>query len=328
MAKKRILFVIMTVVVSLSFGHAQLYGIDWGTDLLNGEGSFETQGAGGAGNWTFWADGGQISEINSTNPFQGSYSWYAYCPTSDKQARAFFNNIVTVGNRRHLLSSYCSKITSTPSFVYWSLGSSGQKQFGSLFFSYTHYDNLYTTVAGEDLVDLAFYFRSNSTDNDAFVIDNVELYRERVLPMAGSDSAGRELAVGEPTNVVFETVLVPDPNTTIAFDPDIVITALNASVSNVVWQSDNTVSAELTAVSAGAVQVMFQNVYSQKSYMYQMVAGDPSQCGDLGTQYLGSDISGVAGQRDCHVDLNDFLLLANQWMQCTDMANVDCQPAP
>ena len=42
-------------------------------------------------------------------------------------------------------------------------------------------------------------------------------------------------------------------------------------------------------------------------------------CGDSGTAYLQSDLN-----RDCQVDLADFIFLAGQWFYCTDPADPNC----
>lgn len=52
---------------------------------------------------------------------------------------------------------------------------------------------------------------------------------------------------------------------------------------------------------------------------YGLTLPGVNACGDLGTVYLDSDIN-----RDCYVDLRDFLLLTNHWTQCTDPQNRDC----
>ena len=42
-------------------------------------------------------------------------------------------------------------------------------------------------------------------------------------------------------------------------------------------------------------------------------------CGDLGTVYLQPDLN-----KDCYVDLLDFVLFADNWVKCTDPENSDC----
>ena len=53
---------------------------------------------------------------------------------------------------------------------------------------------------------------------------------------------------------------------------------------------------------------------------------DPGKCGDLA--FLSADIAGgVPGLRpgDCWVDMLDFAMLADYWLECTDPADpVDC----
>jgi len=46
----------------------------------------------------------------------------------------------------------------------------------------------------------------------------------------------------------------------------------------------------------------------------------PTECGDLGTQYLDSDLDS-----DCYVTFDDFAMLAADWMDCTDPNNLGCQ---
>jgi hypothetical protein len=45
----------------------------------------------------------------------------------------------------------------------------------------------------------------------------------------------------------------------------------------------------------------------------------PSKCGDPGTVYLPQDLN-----QDCYVNLEDFAIFANYWLQCTDPNNTDC----
>lgn len=50
--------------------------------------------------------------------------------------------------------------------------------------------------------------------------------------------------------------------------------------------------------------------------------GPPSECGELGTEYLTSDLD-----NDCYVTLADFATLAADWMECTDPApGSGCDP--
>ena len=46
---------------------------------------------------------------------------------------------------------------------------------------------------------------------------------------------------------------------------------------------------------------------------------DPDQCGDLGTTYMPADLS-----KDCHVNLADLNLLAQQWLGCSDPSVPEC----
>ena len=48
------------------------------------------------------------------------------------------------------------------------------------------------------------------------------------------------------------------------------------------------------------------------------VISDEAYCGQPGTVYLDSDLTGPDGNRDCVVDLYDFAVMAGQWLGCTD----------
>ena len=45
----------------------------------------------------------------------------------------------------------------------------------------------------------------------------------------------------------------------------------------------------------------------------------PAFCGDFGTEYLDTDVS-----RDCYVNLIDFAMIADEWLNCSDPANAQC----
>lgn len=231
------------------------------TDLLNGEGSFETQGAGGAGNWTFWSDGGQTSTIDSTSPRSGSYSWHAHCPTSGKQARAYNNGIATVANRQHHLSSYVRQYASSASFIRWSLGASGQQNFGSLYYSYAHYNNYYTTAAAENSVDLGLYYRSNSAPNDHGMIDDVTLYRELAMPIVEdvvADGSGYVLTNNGGVTGASDQL--------VAFDPDVVVSyvsGFDVGAITTAWDSDNQLHIDFANTLSGTVTLQATNPYGQ-----------------------------------------------------------------
>ncbi|OHB57813.1 MAG: hypothetical protein A2Y12_17300 [Planctomycetes bacterium GWF2_42_9] len=58
-----------------------------------------------------------------------------------------------------------------------------------------------------------------------------------------------------------------------------------------------------------------------KDVASQILFGNLTTCGDLGTQYLKADLN-----QDCYVTFADFALLAEDWMACTDPGNpVDCE---
>ncbi len=45
----------------------------------------------------------------------------------------------------------------------------------------------------------------------------------------------------------------------------------------------------------------------------------PRHCGDPGTVYLPGDLN-----HDCYIDLEDFAIFSNYWLQCTDPDNSNC----
>ena len=55
-----------------------------------------------------------------------------------------------------------------------------------------------------------------------------------------------------------------------------------------------------------------------------MAPGDPSYCGEVYSQELAGDISGPSGVPDCYVDLYDFALMSQLWLECTDPNIVNC----
>ena len=66
--------------------------------------------------------------------------------------------------------------------------------------------------------------------------------------------------------------------------------------------------------------------YSETGYFdnfsYEFVP--PQQCGDPGTVYLSGDLSGPNGKRDCKVSFYDFVVIASNWLNCTDPAKAQC----
>lgn len=49
------------------------------------------------------------------------------------------------------------------------------------------------------------------------------------------------------------------------------------------------------------------------------VADIPTACGESGTEYLPADLN-----YDCHVNIADFAMMAQQWLLCTDPEEQDC----
>ena len=64
-------------------------------------------------------------------------------------------------------------------------------------------------------------------------------------------------------------------------------------------------------------------LWPESDFIMTGVMDEPYHCDDY-TQYMAGDISGPAGVPDCYVNLHDFALMAQQWLQCSDPKNVDC----
>ncbi|MFI4910103.1 MAG: hypothetical protein ACIAQZ_00405 [Sedimentisphaeraceae bacterium JB056] len=311
---------VITILLLSTYGLA----VEFGTDLLNGDGSFEFAGENGP--WTLYADSGESSAIVSGSVTGSSYVWKAGpAVSSSKNFRAIYSGIPVLGNRQYRVVYYYSIAGSSPSWIkvningvwsnsytmYWSGGL--QKSFD------------YKTDLDETTATLTLAMYSNSS-NDTALIDDVTFLRERVQPVVGNDSVNNTIVNGKTVNVVFNTMIMPGAgdvypgiiegsSANIAFDPDIDITAANATVSNIQWVSDYEVSADITPSEVGTVTLVFENVYSNYTYSYDMDSvAQPIACGEAGTQYLASDIN-----HDCKVTLVDFAILGGQWMQCTDM---------
>lgn len=50
---------------------------------------------------------------------------------------------------------------------------------------------------------------------------------------------------------------------------------------------------------------------------------EPQNCGDEGSEYLAADIAGIAGP-DCYVDLLDFALISQDWLNCIAPEDPEC----
>lgn len=318
--------------------------VEYGADLLNGDGDFED---GNTGPWWCWADGNEISAVRSSSglpfgPGNGAYVWGAG-PSLYKQMnfRAVYkvndaNGIPTVGNRQYRVFYRYQVGASSPGWFRVLINSS-YLDIGTMYRSaWYSKSSVYTTAVDETSVklSLAMYSNSGSVTGggiDAIYIDDVNFCRERTFPMVGGDLLQGTLVNGKTSNVTFSTIIMPGAATTkagiessitptIAFDPDITITATNATVSNVQWISDNEVSADITPSATGTVTLTFTNVYSNYDYEYAMTSvTPPTSCGGAGTVYLQADMN-----RDCKVTFLDFAALAAQWSQCTDMDVQGC----
>jgi hypothetical protein len=313
----------------------QSRAVEYGTDLLNGAGSFE---AGPTGPWSCWADGGEVSSIRSSSsvpftPGNGAYVWGAGPSiASSKNFRAsYVNSIPVVPNRKHLVSYRYQIGSSTPSWFEVRINSNASR-LGTMYRSNWYGASyIYTTAADETLVktfELAMY--SNGA-NDAVYIDELTFAQERTLPMVGGDSLQGTLVSGRVNSATFSTIIMPGEDTTkagidssgtptIAFDQDIVITATNATVSNIQRLGDSEVSADITPSAIGTVNLTFRNQYSDKEYVYTMTSvTPPTACGDAGTVYLAADVN-----HDCKVSFLDFAVISGQWLQCTDIGVQGC----
>jgi len=52
----------------------------------------------------------------------------------------------------------------------------------------------------------------------------------------------------------------------------------------------------------------------------------PAACGDPGTEYLPTDVTGPSGVPDCVVDAYDLAEFMSAWLLCSDPNNPDCDP--
>jgi hypothetical protein len=60
------------------------------------------------------------------------------------------------------------------------------------------------------------------------------------------------------------------------------------------------------------------------NFKYEYTVVPPEQCGDIGTVYLKSDISGPNDFSDCYVNGIDLHAFVLNWLECTDPANANC----
>ncbi|MFI4910097.1 MAG: hypothetical protein ACIAQZ_00375 [Sedimentisphaeraceae bacterium JB056] len=243
----------------------------YGVDLLTGEGNFESQGASGVGPWTFWADGGQVSEITDTLSNSGMYSWHGGSTASSKQARAYYQDIETVANRYHTLELYARQGVSSPSWLQYSLGSSGWQSLGLAWTYFAYNYGYYLTGSAEDEIDLVICMYSNSADDNVYV-DDVTLKRERCIPEPCSDSFGGVLPYGQNSQFTVYCDGESDGSFCRLFDPDIQMSSSQATINSVTWVDDYTVTVNMfvTCESDQDVELTLTNVYSGLSSIYTM----------------------------------------------------------
>jgi hypothetical protein len=309
----------MLILLTLLCCTSQTFATEYGADLLNGTGDFETEADRAV--WELWNSVAGTSTWSTTMPYSGSWSWHGGpSVASANQMRVMTNPLIsTIGNREHRLMVKVRSQVSTPSWVKYSLGSSGWIALTSYSSNWGLNTQYYTTTSTENAIKLTFNMYANSA-NDNIYIDAVELARERVMPTVYSDSVGSTLVVGSETKVSFVAppYTVYDPRN--AFDPDITILSANANITDVQWISDNEVSAKITANSTGQLQLVFRNEYCDMEFTYVMFAVNaPSACGSAGTEFSSSDLN-----RDCIVNLSDFAIFASEWLTCTNPEVEEC----
>ena len=309
------------VILLLMLFSQQVFGTEYGSDLLNGIGDFETVDDRAA--WTLhtWSGDSALNKFDSELPHSGDWSWHfgpstAYGNTWGGWTTSKFS---TVANREHRLIVYARSQVSTPSWIQYVIGGSGWQSLSYYTTVWGYNEKYYTSGATEETMEVAFKMHANSANDNGY-IDDVTVCRERVMPTVYSDSVQSTLVIGEVTEVIFDTTpyITYDPRN--AFDPDIGITCTNATISNIQWISDTNVSADITASSIGQLQLVFRNDYSDMEYTYSMNSvNPPTSCGDPGTVYDIADMN-----LDCVVNLLDFSVLAIEWLECTDPEAGNC----
>ncbi len=92
-----------------------------------------------------------------------------------------------------------------------------------------------------------------------------------------------------------------------------------------------TVTADDNATSDGPRDVTITHTVSTTDTNYDVtvsdvivtVEDDEAWCGQPGTVYHAADLN-----KDCYVTLEDFALLAKEWLECTDPGNLACEQLP
>ena len=266
---------IMLLIVVFSINSAM--ATEWGIDLLNGIGDFETSYDRAA--WKLHTYSGDSSQnrFDMDLPHTGDWSWHVGPSVAYGNTWGMWTDpsISTVANREHCLIVYARSQTSTPSWINYVIGGSGWQPLSYYTTVWGYNEKYYTSGATENTMEVAFKMHANSANDNGY-IDGVALYRERCLPDPNSDSVGGIVYYGiSNTFSIFGSLVDPDKSALEfkrAFDPDITISCDDANIHSVTWINDYQIDVELTPESDnnGTIELVLSNVYSALSNTYSM----------------------------------------------------------